>query len=424
HRAHQEHRASVVAASSAEAVQALRALADGRVHPALATGTAAAGSGLALLFTGQGSQRLGMGRELYAAFPEFRRALDEACAALDPHLRLPLVAVLFGAPDGPDAALIHETEFTQPALFALEVALFRLWQSWGAVPAAVAGHGVGEVAAAHAAGVLDLADAARLVAARGTLAQACEQGGAMASVQACESDVIEAVTRVGGRVALAAVNGPETVVSGDAAAVEAVMAWCAGEGRRVRRLAVPRAFHSPHMDAMLGEFARAVARCRFGEPSIPWVSTVTGAVASAGEVSDPAYWVRQVRGTVRFVDAVRTLERAGVGRYVECGPAGVLTAMGASCVRQPAVFVPSQSAAREADAPAGEVRSLVRALGALHVAGQDIAWERVFATGTPVDLPIYAFQREPTPEARRRVSARSEGDSPSSDSRVTVQLRS
>ncbi|MEU0743944.1 acyltransferase domain-containing protein [Streptomyces sp. NPDC006134] len=392
HRPHLEHRASVVAASAAEAARALRALADGRAHPGLVRGTAAAGTDLAMVFTGRGGRRIRRGRELYAAFPEFRRALDEVCAALDPYLRLPLVAVLFAAEDGPDAALIHEPEFTQPGLFAVQVALFRLWRSWGVVPAAVTGHSVGEVAAAHVAGALGLADAARLVAARGRLTQGCERGGAMASVQASESEVTEVLARVGGRVTVAEVNGPDrTVVGGDVAAVESVTAWFAGEGRRVRRLEVSHAFHSPHMDAMLGEFAQVAAECAFAEPSIAWVSTVTGGAVSAGAVSDPGYWVRQVRAPVRFGDAVRTLEGSGVGRYVECGPAGALHATGASCLAEPAVSVAPQ---RGADEPVGEVRALVRALGALHVAGQDIAWERVFATGVPVDLPVYAFQRE------------------------------
>ncbi|MEU4932643.1 acyltransferase domain-containing protein [Streptomyces yokosukanensis] len=345
HRPHLEHRASVVAASSAEAAEALRALADDRPHPGLVEGAAATGTDLAVLFTGQGSERIGMGREWYAAFPAFRRALDEVCAALDPHLRLPLAAVLFAAQDGPDAALIHEAEFSQPGLFALEVALFRLWQSWGVTPAAVAGHSVGEIAAAHVAGVLDLADAARLVAARGRLLQACEPGGATACVRAGEAETAE----------VPAHTSP-----------------------------------SPHREALSGEFGRVAAECVFREPSLAWVSTVTGGLMSADQVSDPGHWVRHTRAPVRFADAVRTLESRGVGRYVECGPAGVLSALGASCVAEPAVFVASH---RGADEPGGEVRSLVRALGALHVAGQDISWQRVFAGGVPVDLPIYAFQR-------------------------------
>ncbi|MCQ4208855.1 acyltransferase domain-containing protein [Streptomyces longispororuber] len=348
HRPHLEHRAGVVASSAAEAALALRALAHDRGHPDLVTGTAVTGPGLALLFPGQDGRQSGVGRELYAHFPAYRQALDEVCAALDPHLRLPLVAVLFAAQDGPDAALIHEPEFARPALFAVEVALYRLWQSWGVTPSAVAGHGAGEVAAAHVAGALGLTDAARLVAAS-------------------------------------------------------------------------RGLRSPHRGAVPDEFARAVAACAFREPSIAWVSAVTGGPASAGEVADPAYWVRD---TGRFADAVRTLERSGVGRFVECGPAATPATTGASCVREPAVLVASQDAARDPDEPLGEVRALVRALGALHVAGQAIAWERVFATGAPVDLPIYAFQREPAPAARHRVSARPERDHSSSDVQVSVQLRS
>ncbi|MDN5383320.1 type I polyketide synthase [Streptomyces sp. LB8] len=192
-----EYRGCVTASSVGEAVEGLRALAGGRAHADVVEGRAG-GGGLAVLFAGQGSQRVGMGRQLYAAFPVFRQAFDEVCAALDPHLRLPLAAVLFADEGGVDAGLVHQTEFTQPALFALEVALFRLWQSWGVRPDAVAGHSVGELAAAHVAGVLDLGDAARLVAARGRLMQECEPGGAMVSVQASLQEVAEVLAAVGG----------------------------------------------------------------------------------------------------------------------------------------------------------------------------------------------------------------------------------
>ncbi|MET9497746.1 acyltransferase domain-containing protein [Streptomyces sp. NPDC006552] len=320
HRPHLEHRASVVADSAAQAARALRALAAGLAHPGLVTGTAAAGPRLAMLFGGPGPHRAGPARELYAAFPAFRRALDEVCAALDPQLPLPLVAVVFAAQDGPDAALLGEPEFAQPALFALEVALFRMWASWGVVPAAVAGHGVGEVTAAHVSGALGLADAARLAAARGRAARRGDEGAAGAQ-----------------------------------------------------------------------EFARAAAECAFSEPELTWVSTVTGTAVPAGPAPDPAHWARQLAGPARFADAVRTLERAGVGRYLECGPPGPLSALAASRLHRPAVFVTAQGSLPR---PAGAARALVQALSALHVAGEDITWDRVFATGVPVDLPTYAFQRE------------------------------
>ncbi|MER5886560.1 SDR family NAD(P)-dependent oxidoreductase [Streptomyces sp. NPDC001941] len=390
HRTHFERRAAVTAATVAEAADALGALAGGRVPAGAAEGQAVAGD-LAVLFTGQGSQRIGMGRQLYAALPVFRQAFDEVVAALDPHLSRPLGDVLLAPGDSPDAVLVHETEFTQPGLFAVEVALFRQWQAWGVVPSAVAGHSIGELAAAHVAGVLDLADAARLVAARGRLMQACERGGAMASVEASEAEVLAVLS---GRVSVAGLNGPaQTVVSGDTTAVEAVVAHFAAEGRRTRRLEVSHAFHSPHMDAMLGAYAEVAAGCAFRAPEIPLVSTVTGTWATE-ELTDPAYWVRQVRDAVRFVDAVRTLEQGGAVRYLEVGPAGVLSAMGAACVEGAASFTASQRTSRTPDEPVDEVRTLVQALGALHVAGEAVAWDRVLDGGSPVDLPTYAFQRD------------------------------
>ncbi|MEU9254846.1 SDR family NAD(P)-dependent oxidoreductase [Streptomyces sp. NPDC048270] len=395
-RSHLEHRAVAVATTADEAADALRALAQGAPHRALTEGTARQGD-LAVLFTGQGSQRLAMGRALYGAFPAFRQAFDEVCAELDRHLRIPLVAVLFADPDGADGALVHETEFTQPALFAVEVALFRQWQAWGVEPRVLAGHSVGELAAAHAAGVLGLTDAARLVAARGRLMQACEPGGAMASVEASEAEVLAVLADVDGRIAVAGLNGPaQTVVSGDAAAVTAVIGRFAAQGRRTRRLEVSHAFHSPHMDAMLDAYRAVAQECAFDAPRIPLVSTVTGAWTdgglAAGEgMRSAEYWVRQVREPVRFLDAMATLERAGIARYLECGPAAVLSATGAGCVEREVPFIASQRA-DESD----EARILVQALGALHVSGQDVDWCRVFTgtAATVTDLPTYAFQRE------------------------------
>ncbi|MEU9235769.1 SDR family NAD(P)-dependent oxidoreductase [Streptomyces subrutilus] len=395
-RSHLEHRAVAVATTADEAAQALRALAQGAPHRALTEGATRQGD-LAVLFTGQGSQRLAMGRALYGAFPAFRQAFDEVCAELDRHLRIPLVAVLFADPDGADGTLVHETEFTQPALFAVEVALFRQWQAWGVEPRVLAGHSVGELAAAHAAGVLGLADAARLVAARGRLMQACEPGGAMASVEASEAEVLEVLADVDGRIAVAGLNGPaQTVVSGDAAAVTAVIGRFADRGRRTRRLEVSHAFHSPHMDAMLDAYRAVAQDCAFDAPRIPLVSTVTGAWTDAGlapgeGMRSAEYWVRQVREPVRFLDAMATLEAAGIARYLECGPAAVLSATGAGCVGREVPFIASQRA-DDSD----EARVLVQALGALHVSGQDVDWCKVFTgtAATVTDLPTYAFQRQ------------------------------
>ncbi|MGW4690685.1 SDR family NAD(P)-dependent oxidoreductase, partial [Streptomyces sp. NPDC004244] len=401
HRTHFTTRAAVTAETLDQTIDALHALADGAPHPALVEGTTRTGAP-AVLFTGQGSQRASMGRALHTALPVFRAAFDEVCAALDPHMTRPLTEVLFAPEGSQDAALVHETEFTQPALFAFEVALFRQWESWGVQPAVVAGHSIGELAAAHVAGVLDLPDAARLVAARGRLMQACEHGGAMASVEASEAEVLDVLARVEGRISVAGLNGPaQTVVSGDEAAVAAVERHFTELGRRTRRLEVSHAFHSPHMDAMLAEYEKVAESCRFEAPVIPLVSSVAGErvdedVAPGEGIRSARYWVRQARDAVRFLDVVRAAEQDGVTRFLECGPAAVLSAMGATCSERDSTFVASQRTPSRDGEPMDELRALVQALGSLHVSGNDITWDQVLA-GSPaawVPLPTYAFQRE------------------------------
>ncbi|MFE3590627.1 SDR family NAD(P)-dependent oxidoreductase, partial [Streptomyces niveus] len=409
-RSHLEHRAVAMAATAEDAALTLTALAQGRPHPDAVEDesdeqTGSWEGGTSVLFTGQGSQRPRMGRELYEAFPGYRDAFDAVCRALDPHLTRPLREIVFAPAESDDAALLNETEFTQPALFAFEVALYRLWETWGVRPQAVAGHSVGELSAAHVAGVLDLADAARLVAARGRLMQACERGGAMASVEATEHEVLDVLARGGERVSIAALNSPsQTVISGDEAAVTRTVEHFAAQGRRTRRLEVSHAFHSPHMDSMLEEYARVAERCTFRAPTIPLLSTVTGTWSGTSDgmsedadndaghgVTTAAYWVRQVRGAVRFADAVTALEAAGIGRHLECGPAAVLAAMGVACTEREVGFVPSQRAGKQPQ----EVRHLLRALAELHVSGLPLDWTQIFAgTGAvATDLPGYAFQR-------------------------------
>ncbi|MFI0982693.1 SDR family NAD(P)-dependent oxidoreductase [Streptomyces sp. NPDC021093] len=408
HRPHLEHRAAITAGSADEAVAGLRALAAGTADSGVAEGVVGGGE-LAVLFGGQGGQRVGMGRGLYEAFPVFRAVFDEVCGVLDPLMSRPLKEVLFadagsGAGAGAGSGcgvgvLVHETEFAQPALFAVEVGLFRLWESWGVVPGVVAGHSVGELAAAYVAGVLGLGDAARLVVARGRLMQGCERGGVMASVEASESEVLGVLSGVVGRVGVAGVNGPlQTVVSGDGPAVLEVVERFTGLGRRTRVLEVSHAFHSAHVEVMLEEYAGVVAGCRLGAPRLGFVSSVTGEwvgsdVAVGVGVRGVEYWVRQARDAVRFLDVVRVLEGRGVGRYLECGPAAVLSAMAAECVvGEGARFVASQRPGP--DGVVDEAGALLRAVGELHVAGQEIAWERVLEGGVPVGLPTYAFQRK------------------------------
>ncbi|MCS0603058.1 SDR family NAD(P)-dependent oxidoreductase [Streptomyces sp. LP11] len=380
------HRAALVARDEDELWSALDALAGGAASDSVISGRPVAG-GTAVLFTGQGAQRVGMGRGLYDAHPAFREALDAACQALDAHLDRPLRDVMWAGPGTGEAALLDHTVYTQSALFAVEVALYRLLEAYGVRPDWLAGHSIGELAAAHAAGVWELADAARLVAARGRLMQALPAGGAMLAVDATEAEVLP---HLGPEVSLAAVNGPRAVVvSGTEAAVTAVAEAFAG--RRTKRLRVSHAFHSPLMDPMLAEFEKTARDLTYAPPTLPVVSDVTGARAGADELCDPAYWVRHVRETVRFGDGVRALEAHGVRTFLELGPDAALTPMGAQAVTDPerVLFVPALRRDRD------EQRTFAALLGTAHVRGAAVDWQRAFAgTGARrTDLPTYPFQR-------------------------------
>nr|WP_078970572.1 type I polyketide synthase [Streptomyces sp. NRRL F-6492] len=394
-RAALEHGAAVVGAGREELLEGLDALARGDSSARLVHGRATGEGGTAFLFSGQGSQRLGMGRELYASSPVFAAALDEVARHLDGELVRPVKDVLFARENTADAVLVDQTAFTQAALFAVEVALFRWFEHHGLRPDHLLGHSIGEVAAAHVAGVLDLPDAAVLVAERGRLMQSAPEGGAMAAVEAGEDDVralLLARPHGSGTVDIAAVNGPRAVVvSGDAAAVEEQLAHWRARGVRTKRLTVSHAFHSAHMDEVLEEFREIAAGLTFRPPRIPVVSNVTGTLATDEELTSPDYWVRHVRGAVRFHDGVRYLAAQGVTRFVELGPDGTLTALvrdalAADHADRAALVTPALRRGRD------ESETLHRALAELHLSGVRPEWGALLPSARPVPLPTYAFQ--------------------------------
>ncbi|GAA1394563.1 hypothetical protein GCM10009662_05130 [Catellatospora coxensis] len=380
-RARLDHRAVVSGTGHEHLLDGLARLARGETGPGAAAGQRGAGR-VAVLFTGQGAQRVRMGLDLAAAFPAYRDAFDQVCSALDPLLPRPLREVVASGTG------LGETGFAQPALFAVETALFRLLESWGVRPAVLAGHSVGEIAAAHVAGVLPLPDAARLVAARGTLMQALPAGGAMVAVRAPEEEVLPLVAAHAATVAIAAVNGPSSVVvSGAQDAVEQITAELRERGRRTRRLEVSHAFHSPLMEPMLEGFRAVVESLAFAEPRIPIVSTVTGALTGPGELADPAYWVGQVRQRVRFADAAAALHATGVDLFVEAGPDGVLSALLPECLggtAAPAVPMLRRDRPEPPAAVAAFAEVAVRA---------DVDWSAFFPDPARTTLPTYAFQR-------------------------------
>nr|WP_103337398.1 type I polyketide synthase [Amycolatopsis sp. CA-126428] len=378
------HRAAIVAEHHDEFVRALEALAAGESSGAVLRGTAAATGRTAVMFTGQGSQRAGMGRELAEAFPVFADALAEVCALLDGHLDRPIRDVMWSGGDALD-----RTGYTQPALFALETALYRLTESWGLRPDFLIGHSVGELVAAHVAGVLSAADAAALVAARGRVMQALPAGGAMLSVRAAEEAILPLLA---GRddAGLAAVNGPASVVlSGTGPAIAELDRILTGQGRKTRRLTVSHAFHSPLMRPALAELAEVTRGLAFHPPRIPIVSTVTGELAT--ELAGPDYWCAQAAGTVRFAAGVSALHAAGVRTFVELGPDAVLAPMAHESLAHDrgAVVVPLL----KRDRP--ERTAASAALGRLHVDGHRVDVAAAFPPGARrVDLPTYPFQRE------------------------------
>nr|WP_326672667.1 SDR family NAD(P)-dependent oxidoreductase [Streptomyces canus] len=374
-RARFDQRAVIIADNPDNRRDALQALSEGTPHSGVVTGSADGGK-LAFLFTGQGAQHAGMGQELYDTYPAYADAYDTVLAHFDPELR----DIISTNPDG----RLDQTRHTQPALFAIEVALYRLLESWGIRPDYLAGHSIGELAAAHCAGVLTLQDAATLVTARARLMQSAQAGGAMAAIQATEDEL---QPELGESVSIAAVNGPQsTVIAGDHDKVTAIADRWKHNGRKTKLLNVSHAFHSPHMDTILDEFRTVAATLTYHAPQIPVISNVTGHLATDEELRDPAYWTRHIRAAVRFHHGITTLHDAGVTTFLELGPDATLTAMAANTLADTtAVLTP----ALRPNHP--EPKALLAAVATVHVNGHPVTWP---THGNRTPLPTYAFQRE------------------------------
>ncbi|MGW2488157.1 SDR family NAD(P)-dependent oxidoreductase [Streptomyces sp. NPDC001606] len=385
-----DRRAVLVAESAEEVPGLLAALAGDTANARVVRGTPVEGRTV-FLFAGQGNQRPGMAREIYRRHPVFAAAVDEICAGLRPHLPRPLPEVLFAPEGSAEAALLDEPLYTQPALFAVQVGLFRLVESWGITPDAVLGHSFGELAALHVAGAMSLPDACALVAARGRLMQDIPPGGAMVLVEASEAELLPDVEDSAGLVSIAALNSPTaTVISGDEDATLAIAGRWAGQGRRTRRIQVPMASHSAHVDGILDGMRAAAARVDWRRPDLPVVSSLTGAELDVTGLDWPEFWARHTRGTVRFADAIATACAGGARTFLELGPDGTLCAMGPGSAPEDVAFVSALAGGERPDE-----RSLLTAVARLHTRGVPVDWARFYAGSGArrIPLPTYPFQR-------------------------------
>jgi acyl transferase domain-containing protein/NAD(P)-dependent dehydrogenase (short-subunit alcohol dehydrogenase family)/acyl carrier protein len=380
-------RAVVLGVNRAELLAGLTALTTGDRAPNLVRGTADQNGTTAFLFAGQGSQRLGMGRDLYTGSRVFADALDELTTHLDPHFDRPLREVMWAEDGTPEAALLDQTHYTQAALFAVETALYRLFEHHGVMPDYLLGHSIGEIVAAHVAGVLSLPDAATLVAARGHLMHTTPAG----TMIAIAADAEEIRPLLADQVSIAAMNSPRsTVIAGAEAAVLEVANLFRDKGCKTTRLHTGHAFHSPHMDGVLDEFRDIAAALTFAAPAIPILSNLTGEPADPDEIRTPEYWVRQLRQPVRFLHGVRRLAESGVRGYLELGPRATLTPLVHDCLADmdgTATVIPTL----RHDQP--ESLAIDIALATAHATGSSVDWSAVLS-GRRLDLPTYPFQRK------------------------------
>ena len=387
-RSHHDHRLVVTGRRVDDLVEALHAHLRGQGHRGSAAGVDSHGAGmLVFVFPGQGSQWPGMARDLMAEEPVFRTALRRCQDAMAPYVDWSLIDVLS---DAAGARLDH-IDVVQPALFAMQVSLAALWQSRGIAPDAVVGHSMGEVAAAHVAGILSLDDAARIICVRSLLLRTLSGRGAMAVVDLDVEGAQRAITGFDDRVSIAVSNSrASTVLSGDPDAIDELMARLEAAGTFCRRVNVDVASHSPQVDVLLDELVAQLAPIRPRPSTLPMMSTVTGGLADGSEL-DAGYWAANLRRPVRFTEAVEALVVEGCTRFVELGPHPLLVGAAREALDLAGCEgVVVASMRREADGPVG----MFAALGELYANGQPVQWPRVHPPTAPADLPAYPWQRE------------------------------
>ncbi|MGB8690433.1 MAG: type I polyketide synthase, partial [Microcoleus sp.] len=391
-RSHFQHRLAVLATTTAEIREKLASFQRETQAAGLFSGQFLNSSKppkIACLFTGQGSQYQRMGWELYQTQPRFREVLQECDRLLQPYLEIPLLKALYSHLENPD--LLDQTAYTQPALFALEYALFELWKSWGIEPDVVMGHSVGEYVAATVAGVFSLEAGLKLIAARGRLMQQLTQEGEMVSVLASESLVREAIAPYNSQVAIAAFNGIESIViSGETKAIRAICSSLESQGIKTKQLQVSHAFHSPLMEPILTEFTAIARQINYNLPQISLISNITGK-QNDRSIATYQYWVQHLRQPVRFAQGIETLHQQGYTVFLEIGPKPILLGMGRQCFSaNQAVWLPSLHP------PQTDSQQILSSLAQLYVQGFKIDWSEFYKDYPcrKVMLPTYPFQRQ------------------------------
>ena len=391
-RSHFNHRLAVVADTSTQIQEQLGAFLCGKEISGLITRRVERWKPprIAFLFTGQGSQYLGMGRQLYETQSTFRQTLDDCDQILRSDLEKPLLAVLY--PEPGMSSLLDETAYTQPALFAIEYALAQLWKSWGITPDIVIGHSVGEYVAATLAGAFSLEDGLKLIAKRGRLMQTLTQIGEMVAVLADEKEVRSIIQPYAQEVVVAAINAPKSIViSGQSQAIQGAIAMLEAQGVKTRSLKVSHAFHSPMMEPILDAFEATANQIQFQPLRIPLVSNLTGKIFQPGHILDGNYWRCHTREPVRFMAGMQTLFKSGYKLFLELGPKPILSNLGRQSQQEiDAIWLPSLEPNQN------NWQVLLKSLSALYIQNADINWigfDRDYPRNR-LSVPTYPFQRK------------------------------